>query len=45
MEISHLLGDSFTLLNLKDVNIKEEIPEDYPTLKKMRYSKQSTSIR
>jgi XTP/dITP diphosphohydrolase len=32
MEISHLLGDSFTLLNLKDVNIKEEIPEDYPTL-------------
>jgi XTP/dITP diphosphohydrolase len=32
MEISHLLGDSFTLLNLKDVNIKDEIPEDYPTL-------------
>ena len=32
MEISNLLGDRFTLLNLTDVNIKEEIPEDYPTL-------------
>lgn len=32
MEISDLLGDSFTLLNLKDVNIKEDIPEDLPTL-------------
>jgi len=32
MEISNLLGDSFILLNLQDVNIKEEIPEDLPTL-------------
>lgn len=32
MEISDLLGDSFTLLNLKDVNIREDIPEDLPTL-------------
>ena len=32
MEISDLLGDSFALLNLKDVNIKEDIPEDLPTL-------------
>jgi XTP/dITP diphosphohydrolase len=32
MEISDLLGDSFTLLNLKDVNLTEEIPEDLPTL-------------
>jgi XTP/dITP diphosphohydrolase len=31
-EISDLLGESFTLLNLKDVNIREEIPEDLPTL-------------
>jgi XTP/dITP diphosphohydrolase len=31
-EISDLLGDSFILLNLKDVNIKEDIPEDLPTL-------------
>jgi XTP/dITP diphosphohydrolase len=32
MEISDLLGGSFTLLSLKDVNIKEDIPEDLPTL-------------
>jgi non-canonical purine NTP pyrophosphatase, rdgB/HAM1 family len=32
MEISDLLGKSFILLNLKDVNINEEIPEDLPTL-------------
>jgi XTP/dITP diphosphohydrolase len=31
-EINNLLGDSFTLLNLKDVNISEDIPEDLPTL-------------
>jgi XTP/dITP diphosphohydrolase len=32
MEISDLLGESFTLLALKEVNIIEEIPEDLPTL-------------
>ena len=32
MEISDLLGASFTLLNLQDVKIKEDIPEDLPTL-------------
>jgi XTP/dITP diphosphohydrolase len=32
MEIRDLLGDSFALLDLKDVNIKEDIPENLPTL-------------
>jgi len=31
-EISDLLGNSFTLLRLKDLNINEDIPEDLPTL-------------
>jgi XTP/dITP diphosphohydrolase len=31
-EISELLGDSFNLLSLKDVDCNIEIPEDYPTL-------------
>jgi len=31
-EISSLLGDSFKLVSLKDLNITEEIPEDEPTL-------------
>ncbi len=31
-EISDLLGNSFTLLTLKDVGITEDIPEDLPTL-------------
>ncbi|MFN8242119.1 MAG: RdgB/HAM1 family non-canonical purine NTP pyrophosphatase [Bacteroidales bacterium] len=31
-EISHLLGDSFTLLSLDEIGLTEEIPEDYPTL-------------
>ena len=31
-EIKHLLGDSFELLSLKDVNIYQDIPEDNPTL-------------
>jgi XTP/dITP diphosphohydrolase len=31
-EINSLLGDSFKLLSLKDLNITEEIPEDEPTL-------------
>jgi XTP/dITP diphosphohydrolase len=32
LEIRDLLGNSFTLLNLKDVGIKEDIPEEFPTL-------------
>ena len=32
MEINNLLGNSFTLLNLKEVHISEDIPEDMPTL-------------
>jgi XTP/dITP diphosphohydrolase len=49
MEIGDLLGDSFTLLNLKDVNIKEEIPEDFPTLEgnaifKARYIHTATGM-
>lgn len=31
-EISALLGDKFQLLGLKDLNIKEDIPEDHETL-------------
>ena len=31
-EIRNLLGKSFKLLSLKDINITEDIPENYPTL-------------
>jgi XTP/dITP diphosphohydrolase len=31
-EINDLLGTSFTLLSLRDININEDIPEDEPTL-------------
>jgi XTP/dITP diphosphohydrolase len=31
-EISHLLGNSFRLISLKDLKIEDDIPEDYPTL-------------
>jgi XTP/dITP diphosphohydrolase len=31
-EISDLLGNSFTLLSLKEVGIEEDIPEDLPTI-------------
>ena len=31
-EISDLLGGSFKLLSLKDIDFSEDIPEDYPTL-------------
>lgn len=31
-EIRNLLGKSFRLLNLKDLNFYEDIPENYPTL-------------
>jgi XTP/dITP diphosphohydrolase len=32
VEISHLLGNSFKLISLKDLKIDDDIPEDYPTL-------------
>jgi XTP/dITP diphosphohydrolase len=31
-EIRSILGDSFTLLSLDDINMKEDIPENEPTL-------------
>ena len=31
-EISHLLGSSFKLISLREMNISEDIPEDFPTL-------------
>jgi XTP/dITP diphosphohydrolase len=31
-EIKNILGDSFNLLSLKDLNIEEEIPENEPSL-------------
>lgn len=31
-EINHILGNSFTLLSLADINMEEDIPEDEPTL-------------
>jgi XTP/dITP diphosphohydrolase len=31
-EISHLLGSSFKLISLRDMDISEDIPEDYPSL-------------
>jgi XTP/dITP diphosphohydrolase len=31
-EISNILGDSFTLLSLSDINMEEDIPENEPTL-------------
>lgn len=31
-EISEILGDSFRLLSLKDLDFEVDIPEDYPTL-------------
>jgi len=31
-EIAHILGDTFKLLSLSDVNLTEDIPEDEPTL-------------
>jgi XTP/dITP diphosphohydrolase len=32
IEIRDLLGESFTLVSLKEINITEDIPEDLPTL-------------
>ena len=31
-EITHVLGNSFTLLSLNDINMEEDIPENEPTL-------------
>jgi XTP/dITP diphosphohydrolase len=31
-EISHILGNSFTLLSLRDINMEEDIPENEKTL-------------
>lgn len=31
-EVSHILGKSFRLVSLTDLEINEDIPEDYPTL-------------
>ncbi len=33
-EVQHLLGDTFKLLSLQDINLIEEIPEDHDTLEK-----------
>jgi hypothetical protein len=48
-EISSLLGKSFTLLDLKDINMTEDIPEDEPTLEgnalfKARYINKITGM-
>jgi len=38
-EIKSILGNSFTLLSLSDINIKEDIPEDEPLLEGNALSK------
>jgi XTP/dITP diphosphohydrolase len=48
-EISHLLGDSFVLKSLKDIEINDDIPEDYHTLEenalfKARYINKLTGM-
>ena len=48
-EIRSILGNSFTLLSLKDINITEDIPEDEPLLEgnalaKARYIFNSTGM-
>ncbi|MGD0584040.1 MAG: RdgB/HAM1 family non-canonical purine NTP pyrophosphatase [Bacteroidales bacterium] len=48
-EITHLLGDSFKLVSLKDLQISDDIPEDYPTLEenalfKARYINKLTGM-
>jgi Xanthosine triphosphate pyrophosphatase len=40
-EIRDILGDSFNLLSLKDLNIEEDIPENEPS-KEMQCTKQDT---
>ena len=48
-EIKSILGNSFTLLSLTDINIKEDIPEDEPLLEgnalfKARYIHNTTGM-
>lgn len=48
-EIRHIIGDSFSLLSLGDLNIEQDIPENEPTLEgnalfKARYIHHSTGI-
>jgi XTP/dITP diphosphohydrolase len=48
-EIKSILGNSFTLLSLSDINIKEDIPEDEPLIEgnalfKARYIHNSTGM-
>jgi XTP/dITP diphosphohydrolase len=48
-EIKSLLGDSFSLLSLDEINIKEDIPEDEPQLEgnalsKARYVHNATAM-
>jgi XTP/dITP diphosphohydrolase len=48
-EINSIIGDSFRLLSLKDVNINEDIPEEEPTLEgnalaKARYVYSTTGM-
>ena len=48
-EIRHIIGDSFNLLSLGDVNIEQDIPENEPTLEgnalfKARYIHRSTGM-
>ncbi len=48
-EIKHVLGNSFTLLSLNDINMEEDIPEDEPTLEgnaihKARYIFRATGM-
>ena len=38
-EIKNILGNSFTLLSLSDINMKEDIPEDEPLLEENALSK------
>lgn len=48
-EIKSILGNSFTLLSMKDINITEDIPEDEPSLEgnaisKARYINKATGM-
>lgn len=48
-EVSHILGNGYKLLSLKDLNITEDIPEDYSTLEenalfKARFVNKITSM-
>ena len=48
-EIRHIIGNSFDLLSLGDINIEKDIPENEPTLEgnalfKARYIHQTTGM-